>query len=78
LFTVIPAITNSTTSILDELVQVNLATVDVEETHLVIAMDVFGNAQDDFNDNFVVSLTHSDLETVVAGVVTETATVSEY
>lgn len=50
----------------------------MEETHLVIARDVFGNAQDDFNDNFVVTLTHSDLVTVVDGVVTETATISEY
>jgi hypothetical protein len=75
---VIPAISNSTTSTLEELAQVNMATVDVEETHLIIARDVFGNAQDDFNDKFVVTLTHSDLVTVVEGVVTETATVSEY
>lgn len=44
LFKVIPAQTNQTTSTLVELDNVKLATVDVQETHLIYARDVFGNA----------------------------------
>jgi hypothetical protein len=57
-FTVIPAMTNQTTSTLTVLDNVAYAIVNVEEVHTIYARDVFGNAQDDFNDDFAVTVTH--------------------
>jgi hypothetical protein len=68
LFTVIPAATNQTASHLVDVEPTKIATVDVEETHLIHARDKFGNLQDDTDDTFTVKLTSSE-GTVVNGVV---------
>jgi hypothetical protein len=59
LFEVEPASSNQTTTELKDLKAIAVAIVDVEETHNLYAKDVFGNPQDDVNDEFKVWLQHS-------------------
>ncbi len=65
----VPASTNQTTSHLGDVAPTLLATVNVEETHLIYARDKYMNLQNDMLDVFTVRLTHK--LNVVNGVVTK-------
>ena len=65
---VIPAVTNSTQTTLTVIADAKVATVNVQETHLIFARDMYGNAQINNNDVFFVTITYNqDPKIIVSG-----------
>jgi len=60
LFSVVPAATNATESQIVDLAAVKSATVDVLETHQIVARDIHRNLKQDQLDVFEVTLTKND------------------
>ena len=58
IFKVAPAVTDSQTTLFTNFAAVQSATVNVEESHILIARDVYGNLKQDQFDTFDVYLTH--------------------